>query len=53
VVGYASEEPAIVARPAPKITWMEETIFTEGGERSEAASVPGLFGGLVASDQVN
>jgi nitroreductase len=53
VVGYASEEPAAVARPAPRITWMDETIFTEEGERAETASVPGIFGGLVRSHQAN
>jgi hypothetical protein len=53
VVGYASEEPAAVARRAPRITWMDESVFTEGAERSEAAFGHGLFGGLVGSDQVN
>lgn len=53
VVGYASEEPAVVARRAPRITWMDESVFTEGAERPEAASARGLFGGLVGSDQVN
>jgi len=53
VVGYASEEPAVVTRRAPRITWMAETIFTEEGERAETGSAPGLFGGLVRSDQVN
>lgn len=53
VVGYASEKPAFVARGAPKITWMGEATFREEGERPEAVPVPGLFGGLVRSDQVN
>jgi len=53
VKDFAACEAPDEARRPPRIIWMDESVFTEEAERSEAVSAHGLFGGLVGSDQVN